>query len=251
VDLENWFGELAWVVVERFVLRDDYEQTYNEAITALKCQFEKSKETAEECLENAFILAKDTGRSEEFERPSTPVTILYRKLPYLADRWAEQKAKQSLKTGDNQTFQNFMDWLKLKQKVSEQIGRQKAIEGQRIGKGPTKSNTATAATHVTVPQQKNGGAWGQQKVSFSRPPQQKAPFYGPPPQKAPFKKHMPDQNKGVEMNSNCSMCNNPHPLELCSKFKVLNAEQRFAHCKVNRACFICLGRGHLARYCKK
>jgi hypothetical protein len=52
--------------------------------------------------------------------------------------------------GDNQSFQNFMEWLKLKQKVSEQIGRQKAIEGQRIGKRPTKSNTATAATHVTV-----------------------------------------------------------------------------------------------------
>jgi hypothetical protein len=50
-------------------------------------------------LENAFILAKDTGRSEEFERPSTPVTILYKKLPHLVDRWAEQKAKQSLKTG--------------------------------------------------------------------------------------------------------------------------------------------------------
>jgi hypothetical protein len=87
-------------------------------------------------LENAFILAKDTGRSEEFEKPSTPVTILYKKLPHLADRWAEQKAKQNLKTGSNQTFQNFMEWLKLKQKISEQIGRQKAIEALRNPKGP-------------------------------------------------------------------------------------------------------------------
>jgi hypothetical protein len=47
------------------------------------------------------------------------------------------------------------------------------------------------------------------------------------------------------------MCNNPHPLELCSKFKALSAEQRFAHCKVNRACFICLGRGHLAKFGRK
>jgi hypothetical protein len=60
-------------------------------------------------LENAFILEKDKGRSEEFERPSTHVNILYRKLPYLADRLAEQKAKQVLKTGENQTFQNFME----------------------------------------------------------------------------------------------------------------------------------------------
>jgi ribosomal protein S12 methylthiotransferase accessory factor YcaO len=54
-------------------------------------------------------LAKETGRSEEFERPSTPVTIFYKKLPHLADRWAEQKAKQNMKTGKNQTFQNFME----------------------------------------------------------------------------------------------------------------------------------------------
>jgi hypothetical protein len=178
------------------------------------------------------------------------VTILYKKLSHLADRWAEQKAKQSLKTGDKQSFQNFMEWLKLKQKISEQIGRQRAIEGQRA-KGPTKSNMATAATHVTVPQQKNGGAWGQQKVPFPMPPQQKPPFYGPPPKGVPFRKPIPGQIKGGETNSNCSMCYNPHPLELCSKFKALNAEQRFAHCKVNRACFICLGRGHLARFCKK
>jgi hypothetical protein len=104
-------------------------------------------------LENAFILAKDTGRSEEFERSSTPVTILYKKLPHLADRWAKQRAKQSLKTGDNQTFQNFMEWLKLKQKISEQIGRQKAIEALRNPKGLLK----TAATHVTMQQHNNGG----------------------------------------------------------------------------------------------
>jgi hypothetical protein len=27
-ELEHWFGDLSWVVVERFVLRDDYEQAY-------------------------------------------------------------------------------------------------------------------------------------------------------------------------------------------------------------------------------
>jgi flagellar assembly factor FliW len=34
-ELEHWFGDLALVVVERFVLRNDYEQAYSEAITAL------------------------------------------------------------------------------------------------------------------------------------------------------------------------------------------------------------------------
>jgi hypothetical protein len=71
----------------------------------------------------------------------------------LADRWAEEKAKQNFRTGKNQTFLNFLEWLKLKQKISEQIGRQKAIEALRNPKGPSKS----AAVHVTTQQQKNGG----------------------------------------------------------------------------------------------
>jgi hypothetical protein len=58
-----------------------------------------------------------------------------------------------LRTGKNQTFLNFLEWLKLKQKISEQIGRQKAIEALRNPKGPSKS----AAAHVTTQQQKNGG----------------------------------------------------------------------------------------------
>jgi hypothetical protein len=91
-----------------------------------------------------------------------------------------------------------------------------------------------------------------ERTHFVVHPNKKKTFYGPPPQRAPFRKpNMPTQNKSMEINSNCSMCNNPHPLELCSRFKALNAEQRIAHCKLNRSYFICLGRGHMTRYCQK
>jgi hypothetical protein len=62
-ELEYWFRDLALVVVERFVLRNDYEQAYCEAITALRCQFENRKETAEEMLEELLSGEKVDNRN--------------------------------------------------------------------------------------------------------------------------------------------------------------------------------------------
>jgi hypothetical protein len=133
-----------------------------------------------------------------------------------------------LKTGKNKTFQNFIIWLKLKQKISEQIGRQKAIEALRNPKGPLKS------TAVPTGSPERQGQKNEPKRGYGSPNQKETPFKKP-------------------HNSNCSLSNNPHPLIFCSRFKALDLEFRFRirHLRSNGSCFICLGGGHKSRFCPK
>ena len=60
-------------------------------------------------LENCYLLARDTGRADEFERKSTHRDILFKKLPHLADRWAEFRAKQATKN-DNPFWASRNSW---------------------------------------------------------------------------------------------------------------------------------------------
>jgi hypothetical protein len=177
-------------------------------------------------------LAKETGRAGEFEKISTPVSVLYRKFPHLADRWAEQKAKQSQKGGPDFSFQDFLDWLKTKQKISENISRQKTIEGSKNRSSVKIAGSKTEVNDAKAPQQTVG------KTSTSK-------SFGDKNRPAPQR-----PNSGTS-GSNCPLCNQPHPLELCTRFKNLEIGARVDLCQSKGMCFVCLSSGHIARWCAR
>jgi hypothetical protein len=256
MELGHWFGGVASILVDRYFLRKDAEVALMEAIEALKKEFGKKKESAEEMLEellsgekidqrdiqgflsfvlrleNAYLLAIETHRNDEFERKTTHSNILFRKFPYFADQWATQRAKQGLKEDRVLGFKDFLQWLKTKQKIAENISRQRAVEGLKgsqvpkrmspykmgeprapnpMPKGPNKG--------VPTPHQTKFPPWGPVREPFPSNPNTGPKNPTPHTSSARLPNNpIPHANNGT----NCTMCLQPHPLEFCSRFKALD-----------------------------
>ena len=154
-ELPFYFEGSALKLIEADVIRKDAKVALREAIQKLEKKFGVRRETALEMLEellagkplgekdhNALLdfyarlqsiysLAKETGRSADFEARSVVDAILKKKIPHLMVKWFKKSVRHLRDNGKDLGFEDFLQFVDEEHAVAELMA--KAMGGAQSG----------------------------------------------------------------------------------------------------------------------
>ena len=141
-------------------------------------------------------------------------------------------------------FKDFLEFLKLSQKVSQTIVRNKAGDTSATSKALAKvamvqsvdANGGRGGVESHLPLASNGKPWNVVVGAKAPPKTQSNSTWG--------------RNGAPSSTPMCPICNTPHGITACSKFLKMSLGDRDECCKQKRLCFKCLIPNHTAQVCR-
>ena len=259
-ELQFYFEGPALQLVECFLLREDADVAFSEAIHCLKDKFGTRQESAMEMLESALSgkpvaekdhagllslyaalksvvsIAKATGRTADFELQSVVDEVIRRKLPHLQEKWARKCANSLRKKKCELGFADFLDYLSDEHFVAEKMSRSNGGRIVTTPVVPPKSHGGSARVNAL------GGSGGR-KPSTSLTAGAAAGGRKPPVSSALG-------GAAAVLPSACLHCRKgDHVVAACVAFRTVEPRVKRALVRSNDLCFICMETGHVARDC--
>ena len=165
-------------------------------------------------LENVYQLAKETGRSAEFDRKSVHDDILG-KLPQWRSKWVEKRAKAEVAKENGLDFVKLVDFLRYRLRVLEEstplaASFAKIAETTTSGSG-AKIDEEAPATNSSSSRRSRGKRWSPRRAS------------------SPVSTSTKESTLVKEVRGDpapCVVCAQTHFVENCQQFKNLSAADR-------------------------
>ena len=277
-ELPFWFGDIAYIRIQKYLRRKDYAVALREAFVELTKAYGKKRETAQEILHNLlkgpalqstdligisrfisklselYDVAMGTGRSSELEREETQADILRRKLPFWKNAWIKHQSKQMVFYQKVVGFQDMIQFLAMNYEVELKVN---SVHGT-IRKptsppenAPRNYNGARVATYhpinVTPEDWENGGS---DAYSGTLPPDLPEDF--PEDDYAEIAQCNVATEAKTSRTTDCLYCSGKHALLACRAFRTaLTGVQRCHFARDHRLCLVCGKTGHRRVYCEK